>query len=164
MTRPGWHSTTPLSAWSSYDEENRAHSNRVMGLPDVAETRRELPQRSNMEWRPIIHKSLPNIAVSEFYFWQTRTPEPNVREAPNLECTQPMEGHAHFWYRTFSALGCPIIHGGRSFIAYSSYFTPPLAFSARYIIISTQCPGNENRWDPVLLKVMGPCWPEVKSN
>jgi len=31
--------------------------------------------------------NLPNIAVSEFYFWQTITPEANVREAPNLERT-----------------------------------------------------------------------------
>jgi len=29
--------------------------------------------------------SLPNIVVSEFYLWQTITPEANVREAPNLE-------------------------------------------------------------------------------
>jgi len=37
MTRPGRHSMTPLSARSSYDNENRVCSSRVMELPDVAE-------------------------------------------------------------------------------------------------------------------------------
>jgi len=37
MTRPGWHSTTPPSVQSSYDNENMARSSRVMRLPDVAE-------------------------------------------------------------------------------------------------------------------------------
>ena len=37
MTRPDWHSTTSLSAQSSYDNENRVRRSRVMGLPDVAE-------------------------------------------------------------------------------------------------------------------------------
>jgi len=37
MTRPGPHSTTPLTSQSSYDNENRARSSRVMELPEVAE-------------------------------------------------------------------------------------------------------------------------------
>jgi len=37
MTRSGRHSTTPLSALSSYDNKNRACSSRVMELPKVAE-------------------------------------------------------------------------------------------------------------------------------
>jgi len=72
---------------SSYDDENRARSNRVMELPNVAKNsprvalEKQHGAASDSTW------NLPNIAVSDFYFWQTITPELNVREAPNLECT-----------------------------------------------------------------------------
>ena len=36
IMKPSRHSMTPLSAWSSYDNENQAHSSRVMELPEVA--------------------------------------------------------------------------------------------------------------------------------
>jgi len=41
----------------------------------------------------------------------------------------------------------PETHGRHQFV---SYFTPPLAFSAHYIIISVHSPDNVNRLDPVL--------------
>ena len=70
MTRPGWHSTTPL----------------VMGVPEnsprVAPEKRAASDNTS---------SSPNIVVSEFYFWRTITPEANVREAPNLERTVSWE-------------------------------------------------------------------------
>ena len=37
ITRPGRHSATPLSARSSYDNENRARSSRMMELLEVAD-------------------------------------------------------------------------------------------------------------------------------
>ena len=62
MTRPGRHSTTPLSARSSYENENRARSSRVMGVPDVAETMRALTQlvsrsQTRVWLRETIHSS-----------------------------------------------------------------------------------------------------------
>jgi len=37
ITRPGRYSTTPLSARSSYDNENRVRSSWVLELPEVAD-------------------------------------------------------------------------------------------------------------------------------
>ena len=37
IMRAGRHSTTPLSAWSGYNNKNRAHGSRVMELPEVAD-------------------------------------------------------------------------------------------------------------------------------
>ena len=87
VTRPVWHSTTPLSARSSYENENRARSRRVMGLPDVAENSPRVASEKQHGAASDNTLNLPNIAVSEFYFWQTITPEANVREAPKLERT-----------------------------------------------------------------------------
>ena len=108
-TRPGQHSTTPLSAQSSYNNENSTHSSRVMGLPDVAEnsprvaSERQHGAASDNTWNFL------NIAVSEFYFWHTITSEPNMREAPNLErmvggIHTVDRGFTHFQYHTSSAL------------------------------------------------------------
>jgi len=37
--------------------KNGACSSRVLELPNVVETHQELPQRSNREWHPIVHKN-----------------------------------------------------------------------------------------------------------
>ena len=61
--------------------------------------------------------------MPEFYFWHTITPEANVREAPNLECTvrglHTIDGGSRT-YGTSSVLVRPIIHSGRSLIAFSN--------------------------------------------
>ena len=73
MTRPDWHLTTLLSTRSSYDNENQAHSSRVMDIPDVADnslrvaSEKQHGAASNNTW------NFPNIAPSEFYFWHIRT-------------------------------------------------------------------------------------------
>ena len=87
-TRPGWYSTTPLSsARNSYNNENRVHSSRVMGLPDAAENSPRVASDKQHGVASDNTQNLPIIGVSEFYFWQTITPESNVREAPTLERT-----------------------------------------------------------------------------
>ena len=61
----------------------------------------ELPQRSNMEWRPYNTKNFLNIAVFEFYFWpgQNQTWEKDQTWNAHWEgFTLSMEGHAHFQY------------------------------------------------------------------
>ena len=58
-----------------------------MELPNVAEN---LPRvASEKQQRAALNNTYHflNIAVFEFYFGQTITPEPNVREAPNLSRT-----------------------------------------------------------------------------
>ena len=68
MTRPGRHSTTPLSARSSYENENRARSSRVMGVPDVAENSPRVAPEKQHGAASDNTSSLPNIVVSECYF------------------------------------------------------------------------------------------------
>ena len=68
MRRPARHSTTPLSARSSYENENRARSSRVMGLPDVGENSPRVASEKQHGAASDNTLNLPNIAVSEFYF------------------------------------------------------------------------------------------------
>ena len=68
MTRPGLHSTTPLSARSSYENENRARSSRVMVVPDVAENSPRVAPEKQHGAASNNTSSLPNIVVSECYF------------------------------------------------------------------------------------------------
>ena len=65
MTR---HSTTPLCAQSSYDNENRVRSSGVMGLPDVAENSPRVASEKQHSAASDNAQNLPSIAVSEFYF------------------------------------------------------------------------------------------------
>jgi len=68
MTRPGRHSTTPLSAQSSYENENMSRSSRVMGVPDVAENSPRVAPEKQHGAASHNTSSLPNMVVSEFYF------------------------------------------------------------------------------------------------
>ena len=75
MTRPCRHSMTPLSAGSSYDNENQACSSRVMELPEVAEN---LPRVASEKEYWTKSKNKYNFLIIDtfgHYVWKAIAPE-----------------------------------------------------------------------------------------
>ena len=67
------------TTWSCYNNKKQACSRRILEFP-------ENPLRVASEKQYNTYNSL-NIALSEFYFRQIITPEPDERETPNLKHT-----------------------------------------------------------------------------
>ena len=72
----------------------------VLKFSHVAENLPRTASESNREHHPKMY-NFPNIAVSEFYFRHTVTPEPNKREIPNLK-------HTVSWPYTIKQGSCPL--------------------------------------------------------
>jgi len=99
--RRGQHSTTPLSAQSSYDNENPAHSSRVMELPKVAENSPRVASEKQDGTESENTYNIPTIDTFGHYVWKAITPEASNWGTPKLELkcegsVLSMEVPAHF--------------------------------------------------------------------
>ena len=85
ITRHGRHSTTPLSARSSYDNENQAHSRRVMELPEVADnspriaSEKQYGTESENTWNFLIFDTFGR------YIWKAIAPRSKHSGTPKVE-------------------------------------------------------------------------------
>jgi len=65
---------------------NATTTTKIACFPMLPSTCWELPQRSNRERHSVIRKISKHSCLN-FSFERLITPEPNIRETPNLECT-----------------------------------------------------------------------------
>jgi len=82
MTR---HSTTPLSAQSSYDNENRARSSRVMGLPEVADNSPRVASEKQHGTESENTWNFPIFDSFGRYIWKAIAPRSKHSGTPKLE-------------------------------------------------------------------------------
>ena len=84
MTRPGRHSTTPLSARSSYDNKNRAHGSRVMELPEVADNSPRVASEKQHGTESENTCNFPIIDTFGRCLWKAIAPEASNSGTPKL--------------------------------------------------------------------------------
>ena len=85
ITRPGRHSTTPLSARSSYDNENRARSSRVMELPEVADNSPRVASEKQHGTESENTWNFPIFDTFGRYIWKAIAPRSKHSGTPKLE-------------------------------------------------------------------------------
>jgi len=85
VTRPGRHSTTPLSARSSYDNENRACSSRVMELPKAADNSLRVASEKQHGTESENTCNFPIFETFGRYIWKAIAPRSKHSGTPNLE-------------------------------------------------------------------------------
>ena len=84
LTRLGQHSTTPLSVWSSYDNQNRVCSSRVMELPKVAKNSPRVASEKQHGTKSENAYNFPIIDTFGCYFWKAISPEASNSGTPKL--------------------------------------------------------------------------------
>ena len=99
MTRPGQHWTTHLGARNSYDNENRVHSSRVMGLPEVAEN---APRVASEKQHGTESKFFQSLILSNATFGKLYLQKQAIQEHQNWDskCEESVlsaEVPTHFW-------------------------------------------------------------------
>ena len=75
IMRAGRHSTTPLSAWSGYNNKNRARSSRVMELPEVADNSPRVASEKQHGTESENTYNFPIIDTFGYYVWKAIAPE-----------------------------------------------------------------------------------------
>ena len=85
IMRPGRHSTTPLSARSGYDNENRAHSSRVMELPEVANNSLRVASERQHGTESKYTCNFPIFDAFGRYIWKAISPRSKHSGTPKLE-------------------------------------------------------------------------------
>ena len=121
MTRPGRHSTTPLSARSSYNNKNRARSSRVMELPEVADNSPRVASEKQYGMESENTCNFPIFDTFRHFIWKAIAPRSKHSRTPKLElgvrrvCT--IDGSPHplpviYMYSTSASdyTCCPNIH------------------------------------------------------
>ena len=90
---------TPLSAWSSYDNNNRAHCSRVMELPEVADNSLRVASEKQHGTESENTWNFPIFDTFGRYIWKAIAPRSKHSGTPKLElgvqrvCT--IEGSPH---------------------------------------------------------------------
>ena len=83
--RPGWHSTTPLSARTSYENENRACSSRVMELPKAADNSPRVASEKQHGTESENTCNFPIFNTFGRYIWKAIAPRSKHSGTLNLE-------------------------------------------------------------------------------
>ena len=120
MTRPGRHSTTPLSARSSYDNKNRAHGSRVMELPEVADNSPRVASEKQHGTESENTCNFPIIDTFGRCLWKAIAPEASHQGTPKRVCTIDGSPHPLPVIYTYGASARPIIPVVRIYITYST--------------------------------------------